>query len=156
MTVKEFMDSHRACVEGRQWAETTCETMHDVWRLARPDWLIWVATRPGVLTDRELRVFAVWSAGQVKHLMTDARSLAALDVAEKHANGQASREELAASTAAAWASSTSTAAAWGASLAASKAAALAASTSTAAAWESQCEWLRSHTAPRFTVQEVTA
>ena len=146
MTVKEFMDSHRACVEGRQWAETTCETMHDVWRLARPDWLIWVATRPGVLTDRELRVFAVWSAGQVKHLMTDARSLAALDVAEKHANGQASREELAASTAAAWA----------ASLAAAWAASLAASTSTAAAWESQCEWLRSHTAPRFTVQEVTA
>ena len=46
--------------------------------------------------DRELRLFAVWCARQVQHLMSDPRSLAALDVAERFANGNATDEELAA------------------------------------------------------------
>ena len=46
--------------------------------------------------DREIRLFAVWCARQVQHLMTDPRSTAALDVAERFANGEASRYELAA------------------------------------------------------------
>ena len=33
--------------------------------------------------DREIRLFAVWCARQVQHLMTDPRSIAALDVAER-------------------------------------------------------------------------
>ena len=45
---------------------------------------------------REMRLYAVWCARQVQHLMTDPRSVAALDVAERHANGQATDEELAA------------------------------------------------------------
>ena len=53
--------------------------------------------------QREMRLYAVWSARQVQHLMTDPRSLAALDVAERHADGQATDEELAAAAAAAWA-----------------------------------------------------
>jgi hypothetical protein len=44
---------------------------------------------------REWRLFAVWCARQVQHLMLDPRSLAALDVAERHANGLASDKELA-------------------------------------------------------------
>ena len=44
--------------------------------------------------DKELRLYAVWCARQVQHLMIDARSLAALDVAERHAHGQASAKEL--------------------------------------------------------------
>ena len=43
---------------------------------------------------REWRLFAVWCARQVQYLMTDPRSIAALDVAERFANGDASREEL--------------------------------------------------------------
>lgn len=54
--------------------------------------------------DREIRLFAVWCARQVQHLMTDAHRPAALDVAERFANGEASEEELAAAGAAAWAS----------------------------------------------------
>ena len=42
------------------------------------------------------RRYAVWCARQVQHLMTDQRSLDALDVAERHANGAATDEELAA------------------------------------------------------------
>jgi hypothetical protein len=131
MTIKEFMDKHCACDEGRAWAEATCETMDDVWRWARPEWLLWVATRRGVLTDRELRLYAVWSARQVQHLLTDARSLAALDVAERHANGQATGQELAAAFDAAWA------AAWAAARDAAGAAAGAAArdAARAAAWD---------------------
>ncbi len=51
--------------------------------------------------NREARLYAVWCARQVQHLMTDQRSLAALDVAERHANGDATDEELDAAVAAA-------------------------------------------------------
>ena len=51
--------------------------------------------------DREARLYAVWCARQVRHLMTDPRSLAALDVAERYAEGEATGEELTAARAAA-------------------------------------------------------
>jgi hypothetical protein len=44
--------------------------------------------------DKEWRLFAVWCARKVQHLMTDPRSLSALDVAERFANGLATQEEL--------------------------------------------------------------
>jgi hypothetical protein len=96
LTVAQFCAKHNACDEGREWAIANCKTMAEVWAAAKPEWLLWVATREGVLTDRELRLLAVWAARQVQHLMTDARSISALDVAERHANGQATDEELAA------------------------------------------------------------
>jgi len=51
--------------------------------------------------DREVRLYAVWCARQVQHLMKDARSIAALDVAERFANGDATESKLAAARAAA-------------------------------------------------------
>ena len=53
--------------------------------------------------EKDARLYAVWCARQVQHLMTDQRSLTALDVAERHAKGQATDAELAAAWAAAWA-----------------------------------------------------
>jgi len=44
--------------------------------------------------DKEWRLFAVFCARAVQHLMEDARSLKALDVAEAYANGLATVEEL--------------------------------------------------------------
>ena len=52
--------------------------------------------------DREIRLFAVWCARQVQHLMTDQRSINALDVAERYANGQATEDELKAARDDAW------------------------------------------------------
>jgi hypothetical protein len=53
--------------------------------------------------DKEIRLYAVWCARQVQHLMKHPRSLAALDVAEAYAHGNATDKELAAARDAAWA-----------------------------------------------------
>ena len=58
------------------------------------------------------RLYAVWCARQVQHLMKDQRSIDALDVAERRARGLATDAELAAAWAAAWAAEG--AAAWAA------------------------------------------
>jgi hypothetical protein len=78
--------------------------------------------------DREMRLYAVWCARQVQHLMTDPRSIAALDVAERHADGLATDDELAAAWAAAWAARAAAWDAWDAAWAAAWAAG-------AAAWD---------------------
>ena len=46
--------------------------------------------------DREIMLLAVRYARQVQHLMTDPRSKAAMDVAERYARGEVAAEELAA------------------------------------------------------------
>jgi len=62
--------------------------------------------------DKDIRLYAVWCARQVQHLLPDQRRLAALDVAERYANGEATEDELNATRAAAW--SAAGAAAWSA------------------------------------------
>ena len=52
--------------------------------------------------DKEWRLFAVWCARQVQHLMKDERSISAVDVSERFANGEATKEELDAAWDAAW------------------------------------------------------
>ena len=125
MTITEFCDRHHACADGRRWARASCKTMQEAWDKARPEWLIWIATRLGVLDGRTLRRFAVWSARRVQHLISDQRSVACLDVAERHADGLATDEELAAAREGALAAAGTTggaAAAWDAAWAAAWAA----------------------------------
>jgi hypothetical protein len=52
--------------------------------------------------QKEMRLYAVDCARSVQHLLTDKRSIDAIDVAERHAHGQATDEELNAARAAAW------------------------------------------------------
>lgn len=54
----------------------------------------WVVLREEVLDAKTLRLFAVACARRVQHLMEDARSLKALDVAEAFAYGRTTKEEL--------------------------------------------------------------
>ena len=86
------------------------------------------------------RLFAVWCARKVQHLMTDTRSITALDVAERYANGQASAEELDTAWAAAMAAARAAAgaAAWAAAGAAAGDAAGAAAWD--AAWAAERKW----------------
>jgi hypothetical protein len=165
-TIKQFCSEHRACSDGQKWALAHCKDMQEVWEKApNPSWVIWIATRRGVLTDRELRLFAVWCARQVQHLLTDPRSINAIDVAERYANGEATDRELTAARSAAWAAAwggfwtapgaaaiaaartADGAAAWDAAWAAARAADSAATS--AAALAAQAERLRNNTQPNF-------
>ena len=83
--------------------------------------------------DLEARLYAIWCARQVQHLMTDPRSLAALDVVERHAHGRATDAELSAARDAA--RDAARAAAWAAARDAASAAAWDAARD--AAWDAQ-------------------
>ena len=87
------------------------------------------------LTDAQKRLFAVRSVRRVQHLMKDPRSVAVLDVAERHARGEATDDELEAARAAAWeAAAASTAEAAVSAAARAAAAAWAAASTAEAAW----------------------
>ena len=102
-TPAEFCALTKACGEGRDWAITQ-PTMSDVWdHCPRSDWLLWILNRLGQRPDdRTLRLFAIWCArhtpigdGRVTgDLLTDPRSIAALETAERYAAGGATAEEL--------------------------------------------------------------
>jgi hypothetical protein len=161
----DFCREHRACTAGREWALATgCETMRELW--ARKDvpheWRIWIATRPGVMPERDARLFACWCVRRVWHLLTDERSREAVRVAERYARGRATEEELAAAdsaaarvaSAAAWEAASEAAwaavgaareAAWAAASAAAWAASAAARTAAwEAAWAAQAKKLMSY------------
>ena len=84
------------------------------------------------LTDRQRHEFALACGRRVQHLMRDPRSIAALDTRERWLRGEATDEEMAAASDAAWA------AAW----AASASAAAARDASRAAAWDVERTWQR--------------
>ena len=91
--------------------------------------------------DREKRLYAVWCVRQVEHLLTDQRSRDALEVSERFARGRATREELDAADAAAYAAADAAyaAAAYAADAAAYAAAADAAYAAQSAEFRRVCE-----------------
>jgi len=93
LTIKQFCEKHAPCGEGRKWALENCDTMQDVWDTAKPEWLIWIATREGVLTEKGLWLFIYWCARQMWHLLDDNQKNLAV-VAEKYANDEATKKEL--------------------------------------------------------------
>jgi hypothetical protein len=105
-TIIEFCEKHSARNRVRHWAlPTGCATMEDLWQRddLQPDWRIWIATRPGVLNDKTLRLFACWSVRQVWRLLPDEHSRNAVEVAERYAAGNATDDELSAARTSAWA-----------------------------------------------------
>jgi len=110
----------------KDWAGTALEIL-DKKEILFQDRL-WVIMRTELVSEKLMRLFAVWCARQVQHLMKDERSINAIDVAEKFANGLATKEELATARATARGAARATArgAAWGAAVAAADDAAWAA------------------------------
>ena len=118
--------------------------------------IVWVLCRNEFLTDKDLRLFAVWCAREALKLDAnpDERSINACNVAERFANGEATSEELAAAGDAAWdagaaayaaagdAAWAAGAAAYGAARAAAYGAARAAAIAAAgdAAWDARAAW----------------
>ena len=88
--------------------------------------ILWVLLRNDFMSDKDMRLFAVWCAREALKLVDnpDPRSINACDVAERYANGEATDEELAAAWAAARAAAR--AAEWAAGRDAGRDAALAA------------------------------
>lgn len=95
--------------------------------------IIWLICRNEFMSDRDLRLFAVWCAREALKLIEspDERSINACNVAEMYANGEATQDELAAAREAAEAAARE--AAWAASWEAAWAA------SWAASWEAAGE-----------------
>ena len=111
LTPKKFCSATDACQEGREFARKY-NTMAEVWDACqRPDWMLWMLSAiEAPVNDKTERLFAVWCARNTPMrdgrttgaLLTDPRSIAALEVAERFAHGNATAEELAAARAAAW------------------------------------------------------
>jgi hypothetical protein len=97
----------------------------------------------------QVRRYRVWCARQVQHLMTDPRSLTALDVAERYADGQATDDELAAALVAA------SDAASVAVMAAERAAARAAAWAAASVASSDASWAAANDAAWAAASDAT-
>ena len=99
-----------ACAEGRAWVKDNgIESDAEAWaKLPRPNGMLWLAKNRGVeLDESKLRLFACDCAEQVLPLFErdypeDKRPRAAIETARRFANGNATREELAAAWDAVW------------------------------------------------------
>ncbi len=102
--------------------------------------------------DARIRRYAVWCARQVQHLTDAPRSLTALDVAERYAEGLATDDELRAAAAVAWGASRAAAqaVAWGAARDAARDAAW------AAAWDAARDRNAARDAARAAMRERQA
>ena len=74
MKILDFCLKHNACNDAlayikKHGVDASCE---EAWQTCpRCDWLVWIATRSGVLTELELRRFALFAARSVAHLTKD-------------------------------------------------------------------------------------
>ena len=132
--IREFCEQHRACRDGRGWAIFNCRDMVEAWQTLKPEWLVWVATRAGVLSECDQRLFACWAARQAFTDATDPRSRNVVDVAERFAHGEATQDELSAARVAVWTAAESTARLAAESAAESEARVVAESAAQVAAW----------------------
>lgn len=104
--LKELLDAHDACEPARNWiADEKIVTPSEAWLKCRnPGWLLWAINAMGLRDDRKHRLFTSWCARNTPladgrttwDLLTDQRSRAAVEVAERFAVGSATRDELAA------------------------------------------------------------
>jgi len=99
---QELLESKRACEEATEWAKG--KTWQEVFETChRGDWLLWLFKKTNPEKLRELTLAKAHSANTVRHLMKDARSTNAIDVAIKFGEGNATREDLNVVAAAAYA-----------------------------------------------------
>ena len=91
--IDELLRKLNACKGARDWAQgktfeevyTTCE---------RGEWLNWLFARTNPEDDKLLTLAKGHQANTVRHLMTDERSLTAVDTAIAFGEGRATKEEL--------------------------------------------------------------
>ena len=88
-TLKEFLKKHEACEDGYLFAkDLTLEQFLDT--CPRGDWILWLFARTNP-RNKKLRVLTgAHCANTVRHLMTDQRSIDAVDTAIKYGEGKCS------------------------------------------------------------------
>jgi hypothetical protein len=145
-TVEQLMELEPApCEPARKWlAESGITELADAWdQCHRADWMLWLCDALDLLTDRERRLIVcrcvretpLADGRRVWDLLTDERSRQAVEVAERHARGDATDEQLAVAWTAAWtAARTAADAAEAAARAAARDAAMAAADEQTATW----------------------
>jgi hypothetical protein len=115
--MKELLKKLNACKDAREWAgDKSWEEIYNICH--RGDWLLWLFKKTNPNDLQLLTLSKGHCANTVRHLMTDERSINAVDVAIAFGEGKASREEIDASAASAT-SAASAAAAYAAASAAS-------------------------------------
>lgn len=93
-TLKTFLEKHNACEGGFKFAkDLTLEQFLETCQ--RGDWILWLFARTNPKSLKELTLAKAHCANTVRHLMTDKRSLSAVDVALAFGEGRATHEELA-------------------------------------------------------------
>ena len=103
MTAQTVEQLHKlgACKEGRE-STRPYATLGEWWNETdNLDWMLWLTEKLGLIDTKPMHLWRIWCARQAQHLMTDPRSITALDVAERHAGGLAPGEELSAAASAA-------------------------------------------------------
>ena len=91
-TFNQYLESLEACSAAIKWAgDKTIEQV--VADCHRGDWLLWLAKKCGVELQ-PLTLAKAHCANTVRHLMTDERSIKAVDVAIAFGEGRATRDEL--------------------------------------------------------------
>lgn len=96
MKATTWCKKHNACKEAINWIEkNNIRSMYEAWKKCkRSDWMLWVMEKLDYGTDKQLRLFAVWCARQIFTKDTNKQSIEACNVAERFANGKATRDEL--------------------------------------------------------------
>ena len=119
-TLKTFLEKNNAYKDGFEFAkDLTLEQFLETCQ--RGDWILWLFAKTNPTSLKELTLAKAHCANTVRHLITDKRSLNALDVAFEFGQGKATIEKLDAAVAAAFAA-TATAAAYAATAATATAA----------------------------------
>ena len=144
MTLREYAKQKGACAEGLKWLGD--RNLQQMWNeCQRSDWMAWLLEQLGYNDERVLRLYACWCVRQVWHLLTDECSRTAVEVAERFAVGEATRDELGAAADAAW----------GAARAAADAARAAAARA-AAAWDAAADAARAAAARAAAARDAAA
>jgi hypothetical protein len=96
MTKEDFQElliKLNACESGKEWAEgKTWEEFYNTCH--RGDWLLWLFTRTNKNDLQLLTLTKGHCANTVRHLMTDERSIAAVDAAIAFGEGKITKKEL--------------------------------------------------------------
>ena len=82
-----------ACIEAVYYVQS-CRNYRQAWnKCERGDWMLWIAKKIGI-DDKILTHAKYLCANQVRHLMKDKRSIAALNACKDYVEGKITREQL--------------------------------------------------------------